>query len=266
MTTRNTPFAAGTPCWVDLLSSDMDKSTAFYTELFGWTSESSGEDFGGYVIYSLDGYTVAGQTPNQPDFGSPDVWSTYLASDDCEATVAAAEAAGGKVMMPTMAVGDVGTMAVLSDPGGAAFGIWQAADGPNAHKGFGRYNEPGSVTWDELRSRDYAAATKFYPEVFGWELEVAGDSDEFRYSMGKVNGETVAGLMDASSFLPEGVPSHWAVYFSVASVDDAVAKVQELGGSVTQPAQDTPYGRMALVADPTGAQFSLHQALPDNQG
>ena len=260
MTTRDTPFAPGTPCWVDLLSSDVDASTAFYTGLFGWTAESSGEEFGNYVIYSLDGHTVAGQTPNQPEFGSPDVWSTYIASADCAATVAAAEAAGGSVLAPTMPVGDIGTMAMVSDPAGAVFGVWEAADGPNAHKGFGRYNEPGSVTWDENQSKSFGASTKFYVDVFGWEVEPISDTDQFRYSMAKVDGETVAGLMDASSFLPDQVPSHWVVYFSVVSTDDAVVKAEGLGGTVVQAAEDTPYGRMAVIADPTGALFSLHQA------
>jgi predicted enzyme related to lactoylglutathione lyase len=260
MTTRDTPFAAGTPCWVDLLTSDVEASTAFYTGLFGWTAETSGEEFGNYVIYSLDGYPVAGQTPNQPDFGSPDVWSTYIASDDCEATVTAAEAAGAKVMFPTMAVGEVGTMAMLQDPAGAAFGVWQAGQ----HTGFGRYNEPGTVTWDEHQSKDFAASAAFYGEVFGWEYDAVSDTDDFRYSTAQVDGSTVGGMMDAAAYLPAEVPSHWAVYFSVDSADGASAKVQELGGAVIQAAEDTPYGRIALVADPTGAQFRLHQAPPSS--
>jgi predicted enzyme related to lactoylglutathione lyase len=261
MTTRDKPFAPGTPCWVDLLSSDIDASNAFYAGLFGWDAETSGEEFGRYVVYSSGGHPVAGAMPNRPEIQSPDVWSTYIATADCAATVASATAAGGQVMMDTMAVGEngeVGTVAMLIDPSGAAVGLWESGQ----HTGFGKYNEPGSVTWDEHHSKDFAASTAFYQKVFGWEFEVAGDTDEFRYSIAKVDGESVAGLMDSTSFLPAEVPSHWKAYFSVESADDAVAKVQELGGSVTQAAADTPYGRIAMVADPTGAQFSLHQELP----
>jgi uncharacterized protein len=263
MTTRDKPFAPGTPCWVDVLSSDLDATTAFYAGLFGWDAETMGEDLDRYVMYSSGGHPVAGAMPNRPDIQSPDVWSTYIASADCAATVAAAAAAGARVMMDTMAVGedgDAGSVAMLLDPAGAAIGVWESRQ----HTGFGKYNEPGSVTWDEHHSKDFAASISFYQQVFGWEIEAVSDTDDFRYSMAKVDGESVAGLMDSSSFLPAEVPSHWRVYFSVASADDAVAKVQELGGSVTQAAEDTPYGRIAAVADPTGAQFSLHQELPQS--
>ncbi len=259
MTTRDTPFAPGTPCWVDLSSSDMDASKAFYNGLFGWSAEVGGEEFGGYVTYSLDGYTVAGQAPKAEGVPGPDFWTTYIASADTEATVQAAKAAGGDVFMPTMAVGDVGTMAILVDPAGAAFGVWQAGQ----HTGFGRYNEPGSVTWDEHHSKDFAASTAFYEQVFGWGMDKMSDTDEFRYYTGQVDGESVAGLSDSHSYLPPEVPSHWAVYFSVDSVDDAVAKAVELGGSVVRAAEDTPFGRMADLTDSTGAMFKLHQVLPE---
>ena len=157
-----------------------------------------------------------------------------------------------------MQVGDLGSMAVLCDPVGAVFGIWQ----PGTHTGFGKYNEPGSVTWDEHHSKDFAASSAFYTRVFGWTLSPVSDTDEFRYSNAKVEGEDVAGLMDSSSFLPAEVPSHWAVYFSVADVDQALARVTEHGGSVVRPAEDTPYGRVVDVADPSGANFRLHQVLP----
>jgi predicted enzyme related to lactoylglutathione lyase len=167
---------------------------------------------------------------------------------------------GAKVLSAPMKVGDLGAMAVLLDPSGAAIGLWQ----PGSHTGFGRYNEPGSVTWDEHLSKNFAASCAFYIAVFGWELEVMSDTDEFRYSTAKVDGETVAGLMDAASFLPEQVPSHWAVYFSVTDVDAAAARLVQLGGTVTRPAEDTPFGRMADVSDPNGTAFKLHQPPVDD--
>ena len=257
MTTRDTPFAPGTPCWVDLLSSDYDKSKAFYGGLFGWTFDEAGEDFGGYVTFSSDGKSVAGMAHNQVETGLPDLWSTYIATADAEASVAAATAAGAVVHMPAMAVGDVGKMAMLGDPAGGAFGLWQAG----THTGFNRYNEPGSVTWDEYHSKDFAASTQFYATVFGWAWDVTSDTDDFRYNTATVNGERVAGMMDSSKFLPAEVPSMWTVYFSVANADDAVAKAIELGGAVRMPAEDTPFGRIADMVDSTGAGFKLHQEL-----
>ncbi len=256
MTTRDTPFAPGTPCWVDLLSSDVDKAKIFYGELFGWTSEQAGAEFGGYVSFFSGGHQVAGMMAKGPEMNAPDGWCTYISTADIDTTVTAVTNAGGKVMSPAMAVGDLGSMAIVVDPVGAVVGLWQ----PGSHIGFTKYNEPGSVTWDEHHSKDFAASTDFYVNVFGWQIEKTSDTDEFRYYQGQIDGQTVAGLMDSHSFLPAEIPSHWAVYFSVADVDAAIAKALEAGGSVLRPAEDTPFGRIADISDTTGATFKLHSA------
>ncbi|MDP9318156.1 MAG: VOC family protein [Actinomycetota bacterium] len=254
MTTRDTPFAPGTPCWVDLLTSDPDKAKSFYGALLGWTSEDGGEEFGGYVSFASDGHGVGGMMRNTPEMGSPDGWTTYISTDDIDATVNRATEAGGTVMSPAMAVADLGSMAVLVDPVGAVFGVWQ----PGKHTGFAKYNEPGSVTWDEHHSKDFAKSTDFYQKVFGWGIEKTSDTDDFRYYQGQVDGQTVAGMMDSAAFLPAEVPSHWAVYFSVADVDAAIATAVDNGGTVIRPAEDTPFGRIADMSDATGARFKLH--------
>src|SRR5436305_14861705 len=125
MPTRSTPFAAGTPCWVDLLSSDTEAAQRFYGEVLGWTAEVSGAEFGNYVNFNSDGYRVAGMMANQPESGTPDLWNTYLSTDDLAATVEAAVQAGANVISPPMAVGDLGSMAILADPAGAVVGAWQ---------------------------------------------------------------------------------------------------------------------------------------------
>jgi uncharacterized protein len=254
MATRETPFAPGTPCWVELLSSDPDKSKAFYGELLGWTYQSSGPEFGDYITAFSDGHAVAGMMANTPEMASPDVWATYLASADVEATAAAATEAGASVLVAPMTVGDVGKMAVLFDPAGAAVGVWEAG----THSGFGKYNEPGAVTWDEINSTNLAATVAFYEKVFGWTIDKMSDTDAMRYYLGQIDGQTVAGMADAVSFLPPGVPSHWVVYFSVPDADEALAAVTKLGGTVLRPAEDTPFGRMADAMDSTGTPFKIH--------
>lgn len=260
MPTRDTPFAPGTPCWVDLLTSDIAIATAFYGNLLGWTADEPNPDpqFGGYVNLRSDGHVVAGLMPKPAEVAEmaamPDVWSTYISTEDIDATVAAIAAAGGVVLAGPMPVSDLGAMAIAQDPSGASFGVWQAS----THIGFAKYNEPGSVTWDELHTKGFDAATAFYAEVFGWHLTPMSDTDEFRYTTAEVGENTVAGIMDSSSFLPEDVPSRWAVYFSVADTDAAVAQVAELGGTVLRAPEDTPFGRLADVADPSGAYFKLH--------
>jgi predicted enzyme related to lactoylglutathione lyase len=243
----------GAPCWIDLFTSDPDRSRAFYGELFGWESEDAGAEYGGYINFSKDNQRVAGGMRNDGTSGSPDVWSVYLATDDAKATVAAAVAHGGQVVVPAMEVGELGTMAVVSDPGQASIGIWQ----PGLHTGFGVISEPGTAAWFELHTRDYDAAVEFYRTVFRWETRVAGDTSEFRYTTLARGDEELAGIMDASGFLPAGVPAHWSVYFGVADADKALAQIVDLGGAIVMAAEDTPYGRLATASDPTGAQFKL---------
>jgi predicted enzyme related to lactoylglutathione lyase len=245
----------GAPCWIDLFTSDPDKSRSFYGELFGWTSQEAGEEYGGYINFSKDGLPVAGAMRNDGTSGTPDVWSVYLATEDAKATADDAAANGGQVLVPAMDVGEQGTMALVTDAGGAAIGIWQ----PGLHRGFGIHGEPGTPAWFELLTRDYDASVEFYRQVFGWDTHVAGDTPEFRYTTLGEGESQLAGIMDASAFLPEGVPAHWSVYFMVENTDAALAKIVELGGSVVQPAEDTPYGRLAQAADPTGALFKLIQ-------
>jgi predicted enzyme related to lactoylglutathione lyase len=196
---------------------------------------------------------VAGCMASQGDTGAPDTWSVYLSTDDAKKTVDAATAHGGAVHVEPMAVADLGTMAVLSDSSGAAIGVWQ----PGLHEGFGAQGQAGTPSWFELHTSDYDTAVPFYREVFRWDTHVVSDGSEFRYTT-LAHGETwLAGIMDASGLLPEGVPAHWSVYFGVDDADAALARIVDLGGSVVMAAEDTPYGRLATAADPMGVHFKL---------
>ncbi|HVF15021.1 MAG TPA: VOC family protein [Acidimicrobiales bacterium] len=252
MTTRD-PIPTGAPCWVDLTTSDTQRSRDFYCQVFGWTADEPVEEFGGYFNFSKDGVLIAGGMAKQPDSDTPDAWSVYLTTDDAAKALELAAESGGTVYVEAMQVDDLGTMAFVGDAGGAGVGVWQ----PGQHQGFGLSGQPGTPSWFELHTRDYEAAVSFYRDVFHWETKVVADSPEFRYTT-LVDGETMlAGIMDASGFLPEGVPAHWSVYFGVADADATLDKIVELGGAVVTPAEDTPYGRLAVATDPTGAQFKL---------
>lgn len=255
----------GAPCWADVMTSDIERTTGFYCDLFGWVAEAPAESYGGYVNFARDGVRVAGAVHGQSAAGATEAWSVYLATTDVQKTLDVGTARGGQVLVTADAVGDLGTMAFLGDPGGAAVGLWQAG----SHHGFGAFGEPGTPSWFELRTRHYAAAVEFYRDVFGWEFHVESDTPEFRYATARVGGLPLAGVMDASAVLADGVPAHWSVYFGVADTDAAVAMTTELGGAVLAPAEDTPYGRVAMVADPTGAQFRLvaaNDAMPGPDG
>lgn len=243
----------GTPCWVDLLTTDPGRTREFYGRLFGWTVEDPGEDYGGYVNFLSEGIHVAGCMRNDGTAGVPDLWSVYLSTADAEATVARAVEHGGQVMVPAMDVMALGRMAVVVDVGGAVIGMWQ----PGEHRGFGIVGEPGAPAWFELHTRAYDASLDFYRDVFGWKTRVESDTAEFRYTTLDVDDEQYAGVMDASGFLPDGVPAGWSVYFGVADTDAALSEIVALGGEVLMGAEDTPYGRLATAADPTGAVFKL---------
>ena len=245
----------GAPVWIDLFTSDTDKAQEFYGRLFGWTAENAGEEYGGYINFSKDGRQVAGCMKNDGSSGMADVWSVYLATDNAEATVAAAAAQGAQVIVPAMEVGPLGTMAVLVDVGQAAIGMWQ----PGLHKGMAVVGEPDTPNWFELHTRDYDAAVTFYRDVFKWDAHVMSDTADFRYTTYGEGEHAMAGIMDAKTFLPDGVPAHWSIYFGVADTDAALTTIASLGGSVIMGPDDTPFGRLAQAADPTGAVFKIVQ-------
>jgi predicted enzyme related to lactoylglutathione lyase len=154
--------------------------------------------------------------------------------------------------MAPMAVMTLGTMAMVADPGGAIVGLWQPGD----HKGFGVFNEPNSPGWFELHTAAYDATVAFYEKAFGFAAHVAADEPGFRYTTYGEGEHALAGIMDAAAF-GGGAPAGWSVYFRVDDADKAVARAQELGATVVSPAEDTPYGRLAHLDDPTGASFKL---------
>jgi predicted enzyme related to lactoylglutathione lyase len=254
MTTRNRA-PAGAPCWADLWTSDVEGSRRFYGELFGWEAQAPDPNFGGYFMFERKGAPVAGAMGDMGDMKANNAWKPYFATADINKTVELATGDGAQLMGPVMPVGDAGTMTVLVDPTGAPFGLWQAGQFP----GFTTLEEPGAPTWFELLTTGHARALDFYRAVFGWETVVVGDTDDFRYTTARAEdgGDDVAGVMDASRILPEGSGSQWHIYWEVDDVAATVAKVKDLGGSVLSGPEDTPYGVLAHVADPSGAHFKL---------
>jgi predicted enzyme related to lactoylglutathione lyase len=156
---------------------------------------------------------------------------------------------------------DVGRMFVAADPGGAVFGVWQA----RTHTGVGRANEPGSLTWNENMSRNFEGNKAFYHEVFGYDYTDIG-GDGMQYATLDLAGGQVGGIGGLGPEQPAGRPASWVSYFAVADADAAVAKATELGGSVIAPPFDTPYGRMAALADDQGAAFAVMQSARQAEG
>ncbi len=252
MVTRDTAWAPGTPCWVDLGVTDIPKAKAFYSALFGWDIQDGPPEAGGYSMCEIGGQQVAGIGSSQGDM--PIFWTTYLASADADKTAEAIKAAGGQVLMEPFDVMDAGRMFMAIDPGGAMFGVWQG----KAHTGVQLANEPGSLTWSENMSRDYEANKAFYGAVFGYHFSDIGGGD-VQYATLDIDGRPVGGIGTVGSDQPADAPPppYWGTYFAVADTDAAVARAVELGGRVVAPAWDSPYGRMAVVADDQGAVFAV---------
>jgi hypothetical protein len=243
----------GAPCWIDLTTSDVDRAQDFYGTVFGWTFESAGSEYGGYINAAKDGHRVAGLMANRGELESPDHWSTYFHTSDINATSAAVNAAGGSVCMGPMEVPATGFMAVAADPSSAFFGLWQ----PLEHRGFEVIGEAGSPVWHQLTTRDYRAAVDFYREILGWRTEQVSDTDEFHYTTAWFGDQQLLGVMDAAGCLPDGVPSNWSIFFGAEDVDKKLRVIADNGGAVLREAEDTPYGRLAAATDPTGVIFNL---------
>ncbi|MCW2606276.1 MAG: Glyoxalase/bleomycin resistance protein/dioxygenase [Frankiales bacterium] len=253
MSTRSTPWKPGTPCWVDLMAPDVAAAGRFYSAVLGWEVPQPEEQFGGYVVAHVGGAATAGIGPVRE--GARSAWTLYFATDDADATLAAVPTHGGTVMSLVQDVMDLGRMALGVDPSGAVFGLWQAG----TFLGNQLVGEPGGLAWEDLRSTDPAAATAFYAGLLGVDvtpLAMAGpDYGTFAAPGDPVPYGGMGGMMDC----PDGTPSHWLVYFAVASADDAVAAAERAGGRVTSPVKDTAFGRIAGLVDPDGAEFVVHQ-------
>ncbi len=241
-------YPHGTFSWADFFSTDIEKSTAFLTTLFGWTAQAmpTGEGKPDYTMFSLDGKYVAGGSqafdPSLPSF-----WSSYVTVTAVEEIVSKVEQFGGKVLMPAMDVLDSRRMATIQDPLGAAVSIWE----PKKHIGAGIINVAGAMCWNELYVPDLQKAKDFYGGIFGWTFE----TDEVGYTNIKNNGRLNGGIFTLTKEMAQ-MPPNWVVYFTVTNIAESVNKIKELDG-VVHMVKDVSVGKIAMVADPTEASFML---------
>ena len=249
-------YANGLFNWVDLSTTDQEAAKTFYGGLFGWECEDVPTDRGPlYTMCKINGYTVAGIGPLPPDLlaqGVPPFWSSYVKHDDVDGIATKIGAAGGTVIMPPMDVMNEGRMLMATDPTGATFGVWQ----PKDHIGAQLVNMPNTLFWNELQTHDLDAAQAFYAAVFGW----TSQADENGYVLVAADGRMQAGMMAIEPEWGE-VPPNWSVYFNVAAVETAVAKAQELGGTVlVMPKPVGDMGQLAVVQDPQGGVFTVMES------
>ena len=272
-------YIPGVPCWVDTSQPDPEAAVRFYEGLFGWEFEDAmppGSE-GKYFIARLRGGDVAavGSIPE----GAPPMamWNTYIWVHSADDTASQATRAGGRALMEPFDVMDAGRMAVLADPQGATFCVWQAKD----HKGAQIVNEAGSLNFNVLDTTDTEAAKGFYGAVFGWttfELEngefwalsAYGDHlEQLTPGIRKMTAEMgAAGFEDVVAAIRtiEGdAPPHWGVQFSTDDADSTAEKAEALGGEVVVPPVDVPWARITVIRDPQGATFTASKFVPENR-
>ncbi|RMG93902.1 MAG: VOC family protein [Chloroflexi bacterium] len=247
-----TKYPHGTFSWIDIITTDPEAGKAFYSQLFGWTYEDLPAGEGAvYTMFRKNGLDVAalsGMPPGQEQM--PPHWNSYVTVDNVDEAAAKASNLGGNVVMPPFDVLEAGRMAVVQDPTGAFFMLWQAKN----HIGARLVNEPGSLVWNELWTHDVDKAAQFYSGLFGWEVRKSTEPEYIMFA----NGERMAaGLLQIQ---PDwgNVPPHWSIYIAVDDCDAVAAKAVELGGKMINPPSDIPgTGRFALLQDPQGAMFNI---------
>lgn len=262
MSTRDTAWPDGTPCWVDLQTPDREAAWEFYSALFGWEIVDTGETYGHYGMAMLQGRTAACVGPTMPGSDAPPMWTTYLATSDADKTTDAVRDNGGTVVLAPMVIGDSGRMAVAQDPTGTFFGVWEAKE----HIGAAIVNQPGALVWNECMTRDPQRARDFYAAVFGYTYKAVEGAGDYTTIDGAGPGDTIGGLGELSPELPAELPPYWMTYFMVEDADATAALARERGGQVRMGPFDTPFGRMAIITDPQGAAFSIMGAPADADG
>jgi uncharacterized protein len=277
-------YLPGVPCWVDTSQPDPEAAVVFYSGLFGWDFEDAMPpgSAGRYFIARLRGGDVAA-VGSQPEGGPPiAVWNTYVWVDSADETASKVKEAGGRIVIDPFDVINAGRMAVFTDPEGAAFCVWQAKE----HKGARIVNEPGSLNFNGLNTRDAVRAKSFYGALFGWQtLGLGGGAEMWQLpGYGDFLEQSDPGLRKrmAETGAPEGfedvvatlnpiardqpdVSAHWSVTFAVDDADKTAERATELGGQVVVPPFNAPWVRMTVITDPQGATFTASKFVPQNK-
>ena len=249
------PHPQGTVAWLDMLLNAQDAALEFYQPLLGWSGEAQAGDPNRYAVQEVHGKAVVGlgwMAESEPVMP----WTGYFAVEDVAAAVERIPQLGGSVIVGATTVPEVGSFAHGIDPGGAAFGLWQAGQFP----GFQVYGEPGCLYWLELATTEGKASADFYGALLGAEVQAMEEMPDSYWTL-HVGGQPRAGIYR----MDEVERPSWRPYFQVADVDISIAAALAAGAHLTDPAADTPFGRMASLVDPNGVEFKLASPPPGMQ-
>ncbi|QNE73739.1 VOC family protein [Streptomyces finlayi] len=246
----------GGPCWVALSTSDIPAAKSFYAALFGWRCETDPRaEAGGSTVARLGEAAVASLGPVPRTDRSP-AWTVFFSTGDTDTTVERVTSAGGTLLAGPMDVFEQGRSALVADPEGAVFSLWQ----PRTFAGAERLNDPGALGWVELSTRDTVEALAFYPSVLGWTVNAAES-----YTHWGVDGADFGGMMAMDERFEPEVPPYWLPYFVVTDVDSTAATALSAGGDLLLAPISIPDGpRIAVLRDPQGATFGIHKSYGED--
>jgi predicted enzyme related to lactoylglutathione lyase len=252
--------APGGFCWIELATTDQGTAKKFYSALFGWTiSEFPLGPNEIYTMFKIDGRNVAAAytlRPDQRELGVPAHWNLYVAVESADSAARRAKGLGAKMIAEPFDVFDVGRMAVVEDPTGATFSLWQA----KRHSGFGIKGVPGSFCVADLSTPDQDGASRFYQQLFGWHIGREDEDPAHNYYHLFNNDEYIGGILPAAFHHP-GTPAHWQIYLLTPDCDATAARAKDLGAKLyLPPMKIEDIGRMAVMADPQGAAFAIFEA------
>jgi predicted enzyme related to lactoylglutathione lyase len=291
-------YIPGVPCWVDASEPDPEAAVDFYGGLFGWEFEDmmppdsestyfiARNEAAGWSLFDPSGGSRAGEVAavgSIPEAAPPPaMWNTYFWVESADEAASRVRDAGGGVVMEPFDFMDASRMAVFTDPEGAAFRVWEAKE----HKGARLVNDPGSLNFNGLNTRDVDGAKSFYGSVFGWQtLAVDGAVEmwtlpgygdylegyhpDLRKQMAEAGApagfEDVVATINPIADDQPGTPAHWSVTFATDDADATASKATELGGKVIVPPFDAPWVRMTVIGDPQGATFIASKFVPENK-
>ncbi|MFJ3954700.1 VOC family protein [Streptomyces libani] len=240
----------GTPTWIDLGVPDLDRAKEFYRALFGWEYVERSAATGPFTLCLLRGRRVAALRPvSAADVEGESWWLPYLATDDCDAVAERIVECGGAVPVPPSDVAGLARTAVVADPVGARFGLWQGRTLPGCEL----VNEPDTLIRNDLASPDPEPARRFYSTVFDFTLDGNDDLPGFDFTfLRRPDGHEIGGVFGD----PTAPASRWQTVFEVADTDAVAARAVAAGGTAGTP-EDAPYARMAAITDPFGTAFSI---------
>lgn len=260
-------YEPGTFCWTDLSTRDPDAAKRFYAELLGWEYDDQPANGSVYSMarrYGADVAAIYGQEEAERAQGVPPHWNNYVSTEDADGTAARAKELGGSVLAEPFDIFESGRMAVIADPAGAVFCVWQ----PREHIGAGHVNDVGCLTWNDLSTSDPERAKTFYSELFGWRFEAMETGDGPQYWTIRHDGAASGingGVRALSSQESDaGVPPNWMPYFTVESVEATNEQVRASGGEILYGPAQVGAGTISVLKDPTGGVFAVFEGEVDD--